>query len=75
MAPIAGLFLALFPLRLTYIEKQFENLSVKVIKEKNESDKKLQFEIVKRLLIGKILRIVILSEVEGRKFFSISSYS
>lgn len=49
ITPIGGLFVALFPIRLTYIEKQFENVLAKVIEKKGISDSALQKEIKKKI--------------------------
>lgn len=47
ITPLGGLFIALFPLRLSYIEKQYENILVKIIGKKDISDLELQKEIKK----------------------------
>ena len=48
IAPIAGFFVAIFPLRLTYIEKHFSKLIMASKKQKELSDKALQDEIKKK---------------------------
>lgn len=45
--PLGGLFIALFPLRLSYIEKQYEHILIKIIGKKDISDSELQKEIKK----------------------------
>jgi len=47
ISPIAGLFLAFFPLRLAYMENQYNNFSTGVNKQKILVDKKLKREIKK----------------------------
>lgn len=47
LTPIGGLFVALLPLRLTYIEKQFEKVSGFTSEQKSSIDCELQKEIKK----------------------------